>query len=98
MTELGARAKAASRPLALASTDVKNDALLAAADQLFAHSNGILAANAADVARAEEAGTTATVVDRLRLTAARIEGMAAGLRQVAVLPDPVGEVVDGWTR
>jgi glutamate-5-semialdehyde dehydrogenase len=58
----------------------------------------VLAANEADVAAAQEAGTTATVVDRLRLTPARVEAMAGGLRQVAALPDPVGEVVEGWTR
>src|SRR5205807_5282970 len=58
----------------------------------------IIAANEADVARAEAAGTAATVVDRLRLTPARVSAMADGLRQVAALPDPVGEVVEGWTR
>ena len=58
----------------------------------------VLAANAIDVARAEADGTSPTVVDRLRLTDARVEAMAAGLRQVAGLPDPVGEVVDGWVR
>ena len=61
-------------------------------------SGEILDANAADVAQAEADGTSATVIDRLRLTAARIESMADGLRQVASLPDPVGEVLDGWVR
>src|ERR687897_3386985 len=55
-------------------------------------------AQADDVAAAEAAGVTATVVDRLRLSPARLEGMAAGLRTVAALPDPVGSVVDGWVR
>ena len=90
--------KTAAREVALASTGTKNAALLAAADVLVAASADVLDANAADVARAEADGTTATVIDRLRLTAARIESMADGLRQVASLPDPVGEVLDGWVR
>jgi glutamate-5-semialdehyde dehydrogenase len=98
LADLGRRAKAASRVLATVSTEAKDHALRAAADLLVERSAEILAANARDVERAEQAGTTATVVDRLRLTAGRIEGMANGLRQVASLPDPVGEVVDGWTR
>jgi glutamate-5-semialdehyde dehydrogenase len=95
---LGARAKRAAQQLALASTDTKNTALLAAADQLIERASEILRANAADVERAGNEGVPATVVDRLRLTAARIEGMAGGLRQVAALADPVGEIVGGWTR
>jgi len=98
ISELGRRAKAASRVLATASTAVKDDALRAAADLLVARSAEVLEANAADVARATADGVSATVVDRLRLTEARIEGMAAGLRQVAALADPVGEVIDGWVR
>ena len=98
IADLGARAKAAARPLASASTAAKNDGLLAAADVLVERSTEVLRANAEDIERAEGAGVTATVVDRLRLTTARIEAMANGLRQVASLPDPVGEVVDGWTR
>ena len=98
LPELGRRAKAASRVLAGASTAAKDEALRTAADLLVERADDILAANATDVGRAETAGTTAAVVDRLRLDARRIEGMADGLRQVASLPDPVGEVVDGWTR
>src|SRR5215210_6662231 len=98
VAELGRRAKAASRILATASTPAKDAALDAAADLLVRRTDEILSANASDVARAEEAGTAATVVDRLRLTPARVEAMAGGLRQVAALPDPVGEIVDGWTR
>ncbi|HUR76575.1 MAG TPA: glutamate-5-semialdehyde dehydrogenase [Acidimicrobiales bacterium] len=94
----GALVRAAARAVALASTDTKNAALLAAADVLLARSDEILVANAADVAAAEAEGTSATVVDRLRLTPARVEAMADGLRQVAALPDPVGEVLDGWVR
>jgi glutamate-5-semialdehyde dehydrogenase len=98
LAELGSRAKAAARTLATTTSEARDAALLAAADLLVARQDEILAANADDVARAEGAGTTATVVDRLRLTADRIAGMAAGLRQVAGLPDPVGEVVRGWVR
>ncbi|HVV38642.1 MAG TPA: glutamate-5-semialdehyde dehydrogenase [Acidimicrobiales bacterium] len=94
----GALVKAAAPAVALASTDAKNAALLAAADVLVSRTEAILSANAADVARAEADGVSATVIDRLRLTPARIESMADGLRQVAALPDPVGEVLDGWVR
>ena len=98
IADLGGRAKAASRVLATASTEVKDSALLAAAEILVERSDEILAANADDVARAEAEGKSATVVDRLRLDHGRIESMADGLRAVAALPDPVGEVNDGWTR
>lgn len=98
ISELGRRAKAASRVLATASTARKDAALLAAADALLAATGDILAANAVDVARAEAEGVSPTVVDRLRLDEKRVASMAAGLRQVASLPDPVGEVLDGWVR
>src|SRR5438270_9122267 len=98
MLELGQRAKAAARVLALASSAAKNDALQAAADLLLEKGPEIVAANGGDVARSESAGSSAAAVDRLRLTISRVEAMADGLRSVAALPDPVGEVVDGWTR
>ena len=98
VADLGRRAKAASRLLATASTPAKDAALTAAADLLVQRTAEILDANADDVARADAAGTTATVVDRLRLSPARVEAMAGGLRQVAAQPDPLGEVVAGWTR
>jgi len=98
IAELGERAKAASRQLATASTSAKDAALLAAADLLVDRAPEILEANAADVAAAESEGVAATVVDRLRLSDSRIEGMANGLRTVAALADPVGEIVEGWTR
>src|SRR5918999_755091 len=98
VADLGARAKAASRALATASTEAKDAALSAAADLLVERTDDLLAANAADVERELAAGASSTVVDRLRLTDARVEAMAGGLRQVASLPDPVGEVVEGWTR
>jgi glutamate-5-semialdehyde dehydrogenase len=98
ITELGRRSKAASRVLATASTAQKNDALLASADLLVSSADSILSANAVDVARAETDGVSPTVVDRLRLDEKRIGSMASGLRQVASLADPVGEVIDGWVR
>ena len=98
LADLGHRAKAASRVLATASTAQKDDALAAAADLLVARTDEVLVANAADVARAEGEGVSATVVDRLRLDAGRVAAMAGGLRQVAGLSDPVGEVLDGWVR
>ncbi len=98
VAELGRRAKDASRALATASTAVKDDALRAGADLLVARTDEILAANAADVDRAQGEGVAATVVDRLRLDAGRVDAMAGGLRQVAGLADPVGEVLDGWVR
>jgi len=98
LQELGKRAKAAARQLARASSAERDAGLLAGADALELSVASILVANATDVARAVAAGTNATVIDRLRLTPARIEAMAAGLRQVAALADPVGEVLDGWQR
>ena len=98
VAELGARAKAAARVLAGASSAAKDDALRAGADLLVERAGEILAANEADVARSTADGAEATVVDRLRLTPARVEAMAGGLRLVAALPDPVGEIADGWVR
>jgi glutamate-5-semialdehyde dehydrogenase len=98
VAELGRRAKAASRLLATASTEAKDAALLTAADLLVERRADVLDANAADVAAAEADGVAATVVDRLRLSDVRIEAMAGGLRKVAALADPVGEILDGWTR
>jgi glutamate-5-semialdehyde dehydrogenase len=96
--ELGQRAKAASRLLATASTPSKNGALLTAADLLLERAADIQAANDADLDAARAAGMEAGPLDRLRLTDARLRGMAEGLRTVAALPDPLGEVLDGWTR
>src|SRR3954453_16598031 len=98
MAALGTRAKAASRTLVTASTGAKDSALVAAADLLVDRAPEILEANAQDIAQAESEGVTPTVVDRLRLSEGRIDGMANGLRTVAALPDPVGEIVEGWTR
>ncbi|MGI8754456.1 MAG: glutamate-5-semialdehyde dehydrogenase [Acidimicrobiales bacterium] len=98
IAELAARAKAASRVLATASAAQKDDALLLAADLLVDRTADVLAANENDVARAEADDVSATVIDRLRLSDARVGAMAGGLRQVATLADPVGEVLDGWVR
>jgi glutamate-5-semialdehyde dehydrogenase len=98
VASLGSRAKVASRVLATASTEAKDAALHAAADLLLDRAADIVAANGEDVRRAEQAGTTATVVDRLRLSEDRVAAMANGLRLVAGLADPVGEVVRGWVR
>src|SRR5579884_3423963 len=98
VAELGMRAKAASRVLARAGTGAKDAALLLGADLLLERRADVLEANGRDVAAAEAAGASRSTVDRLRLSPARLESMAAGLRQVASLPDPVGEVVDGWVR
>jgi len=91
------RARAASLALAVATRAAKDAALLAMSDALLAAREAILAANAEDVARAEDSGTPANIVDRLRLTDDRLAGMAQGLREVAALPDPVGDVVRGST-
>lgn len=98
MIALGERAKAAASVLAQAPGAVRNEALLSAADLLEAATDRVLAANRDDVANAEAAGTSATLIDRLRLDPGRISAMAAGLRNVAALSDPVGQVVDGWVR
>jgi glutamate-5-semialdehyde dehydrogenase len=98
VVDLGTRAKAASRVLATASTEAKDAGLTVAADLLVERAAEILDANASDVAKAEAGGVSATVVDRLRLTSSRVAAMAAGLRNVAALPDPVGEIADGWVR
>ncbi|QIK65786.1 glutamate-5-semialdehyde dehydrogenase [Nocardioides sp. HDW12B] len=95
--EAARRARAASHPLAVTSRAAKDAALLAMADALVAHTDEVLAANAEDVLAAEQRGTPAAMVDRLRLDVARVAGMATGLREVAALPDPVGEVLRGST-
>jgi glutamate-5-semialdehyde dehydrogenase len=91
------RAREAAARLAVATRSVKDAALHAMAEALVRRTPEILAANGQDVAAAREAGIAPSLVDRLMLTEARIDGMAEGLRQVAALPDPVGEVVRGTT-
>ncbi len=91
------RAREAGHGLALATRAQKDAALLAMADALLDRSSAVLEANADDVARAQDQGTPANIVDRLRLDPERLDLMARGLREVAALPDPVGEVVRGGT-
>lgn len=98
MMTIGAQAKAASRPLSIAGTDQKNRALLAMASAIEASKEAILAANRKDLAAAESAGLAASFVDRLTLNDARIAGIAEGIRSVAALADPVGEVIAAWDR
>ncbi|AHH20647.1 gamma-glutamyl phosphate reductase [Nocardia nova SH22a] len=95
--EAARRARVASRTLAQLTTAQKDEALHAAADALLAAEDLVLAANAEDIVTAEAGGTASSLLDRLRLTEARIDGIAAGLRQVAGLPDPVGVVLRGST-
>ncbi|MGC4153020.1 MAG: glutamate-5-semialdehyde dehydrogenase [Propionicimonas sp.] len=92
------RAKEAARVLATLNRAAKDSALHAMADALLAATDDVLAANALDVAAAREAGTSDAMIDRLSLSAGRVEGMAEGLRALAALADPVGDVVRGWTN
>ncbi len=92
MQQVGQRARAASRAMALADTNAKNRALEAIAAALVASRAQLAAENAKDVASAKAGGLDAASVDRLTLTGKTIDGMAEGLRQIAKLPDPVGEV------
>ncbi|MBA3020795.1 glutamate-5-semialdehyde dehydrogenase [Propionicimonas sp.] len=91
-------AKDASRTLATLNRATKDAALHAMADALAAAASVVLEANARDVAAARASGTSDSLVDRLTLTPARIAGMVDGLRSLAGLPDPVGDVVRGWTN
>jgi glutamate-5-semialdehyde dehydrogenase len=90
-------AKRASRALATIGSGVKDEALYAMADALEQATEQILEANARDLEAGEENGLSAALLDRLALNRARIAGMAAGVRKIAALPDPVGEVIDGST-
>lgn len=96
--DLGKRARQASRDLLSLSTAEKNQVLGASAQALLQAEETILAENAKDLALAKEHGISAVMEDRLRLTADRIEAMAEGLRQVADLQDPIGQVVQGFTN
>jgi glutamate-5-semialdehyde dehydrogenase len=99
LVETRARAaREAARTLALADARVKSEALLAMARGLEEKAAAILEANRADLERARGQGHPRAFLDRLTLTDARVEDMAAGVRQVAALPDPVGEIVRGWRR
>ena len=98
MGEIGRRARAAARALALAPVDQKNRALGAMAAAVRGQPSLILAANAEDVAEARAAGVTGAFLDRLALDPARIDAIAAGIEAVRGLKDPVGTVMESWTR
>ena len=92
------QARLASRKLGVLSTKVKNEIICSIADGLVEKAEEILSANAIDIKNAEEAGLKKSFIDRLRLSEARIMDIAAALREVAALPDPIGEIVGGTKR
>jgi glutamate-5-semialdehyde dehydrogenase len=96
VTEICAAAKGAARALARLGSGVKDAALLAVADALIARTPEILEANARDLEAGRESGLSSALMDRLTLDDARVAGMAAGVREIVALPDPVGEVIDGF--
>ena len=98
VSTLAENARAAAAGLGVASEAMKNEVLLKAADDIEKEADALKAANELDIRAAESAGLSAAMVDRLRLTGKRIAGMAEGLRTVARLVDPVGEVISGWRR
>src|ERR687884_57763 len=95
VTEICRAAKAAARSLAVLDSGTKDRALLAIADALEARTPEILEANARDLEAGREAGLSEALMDRLALDAARVAGIARGVREIVALPDPVGEVIDG---
>ncbi|WP_176074425.1 glutamate-5-semialdehyde dehydrogenase [Brucella intermedia] len=98
MAEVGRRARAAAAPLSIATTEQKNKALIAAAEAMLEARAEILEANRLDLANAEKNGMAASFVDRLTLDDSRIDAIADGIRAIAALPDPVGEVIAEWDR
>jgi len=94
MAGLGQQARAASRAMARANTGSKNDALLFIANAILAAQDELISENAKDLKQGKEDGLDDALLDRLALNAERIAGMAEGLRQIAALPDPVGEISD----
>ncbi len=96
--DFGHRARAAARLLARTSREQKDRGLLAMADEIIAAASEILPANVKDVEKARANGLSGAMLDRLTLTAARLAAMADGIREVAALPDPVGEIIRDWTR
>lgn len=98
MQQVGRRARAAARKVALSPTEQRNAALIAMADALRARSARILAANAQDLADGRAAGLSASFMDRLALDEKRLAAIAEAVAEVAVLPDPLGRVLAEWTR
>ncbi|MET3581010.1 glutamate-5-semialdehyde dehydrogenase [Mesorhizobium robiniae] len=98
MADIGRRARAAARPLAIATTAAKNVALAAMAEAIIRREQDILDANAIDISNGRESGLSASSMDRLKLDPARIHAMADGIREIAELSDPVGDVIAAWDR
>ena len=96
--EMGRKARVASRELVKLTTEQKNVILLAMADEIEARQESILEANAKDLARATENGLSKAMIDRLTLDPKRLKAVADAVREVAALPDPVGEILTDWTR
>ena len=96
--DMGRRARAASRALVNLTSDQKNAILHAMADEIMARQDAILAANALDLARAQENGLSSAMIDRLTLDPKRLKAVADAVREVATLPDAVGELLTEWTR
>ena len=96
--DMGRRARAAAHELVKLTSDQKNRVLEAMADRLLADQEIILAANASDLQRAEANGLSSAMIDRLRLDPKRLAAIALAVREVAALPDPVGELLADWTR
>jgi glutamate-5-semialdehyde dehydrogenase len=98
MLYMGKLAREAAGELALVTTEAKNEALLRMAEAIEAGAEKILKANSQDIEGAEKKGRDGAFLDRLRLDDARVAAMATGLREIAKLPDPVGDVISSWTR
>ncbi|MER9415290.1 glutamate-5-semialdehyde dehydrogenase [Mesorhizobium sp. M0306] len=98
MADIGRRARAAARPLAIAAAERKHAALIGMAQAILRHEQDILDANAIDIRNGEEAGLSAASMDRLKLDPARIRAMADGISEIAGLRDPVGDVIAAWER
>jgi len=96
--DMGRRARAASRALVNLTSDQKNAILHAMADEIMTRQEGILAANALDLSRADQNGLSKAMIDRLTLDPKRLKAIAEAVREVATLPDPVGELLTEWTR
>ncbi len=98
MADIGRRARAAARPLAVATAERKHAALIGMAQAILHHEQDILDANAIDIKNGEQSGLSASFMDRLKLDTARIRAMADGISEIAGLRDPVGDVIAAWDR
>ncbi|RWO78722.1 glutamate-5-semialdehyde dehydrogenase [Mesorhizobium muleiense] len=98
MADIGRRARAAARPLAVATAERKHAALIGMAQAILRHEQDILDANAIDIKNGEQSGLSASFMDRLKLDPGRIRAMADGISEIAGLRDPVGDVIAAWDR